>query len=67
MTPVERMLSATFWAVPAFMRVEPERISAPVSRRIGNSATLATVPARLLKTPTVRAPHSRACRNPARV
>ena len=31
MVPVESMLSTSFWAVPAFMRVEPVMTSGPVT------------------------------------
>ena len=52
------MLRTSFWAVPAFIRVEPETTSAPVSTTMGTSARSPMRESRLETMATVFAPPS---------
>ena len=47
MTAVEKELSTSFWAVPAFIRVEPASTSGPVSTQMWTSATAADLGGRV--------------------
>ena len=60
MTPVVRILSTIFCAVPALSRVEPVRASGPVTASMAMSASCPMVLAALLETETVAAPSERA-------
>ncbi len=60
MAIVEMMLSTTFWAVPAFSRVEPAMISGPVTSSIGWSTWRLSSASGFDEMPTVRAPTSAA-------
>ncbi len=59
MTAVEKVFSTIFWAVPAFMRVDPVMASGPVFTRIGTSAFGARAAKGLDASSTVRAPRER--------
>ena len=56
MMRVDSRLRITFWAVPAFMRVEPATTSTPVSARIGCEQTARMGASALLEMPMVCAP-----------
>ena len=58
MVAVEIIFRIIFWAVPAFMRVEPAMISAPVTGATTNWATAATGPSAWL---VVQCPGARRC------
>ena len=60
MTPVESMLSTSLVAVPAFMRVEPVRISGPVAGVMAMSAAWARGELGMQESPIVSAPRDRA-------
>ncbi|MNW64176.1 hypothetical protein D3C74_424350 [compost metagenome] len=63
MVAVENVLSTSFCAVAAFMRVEPVTTSGPVSSRIATSTRDARRACGLALTSTVAAPRSRATSN----
>jgi hypothetical protein len=54
--PEEIRLSTTFWAVPAFIRVEPAISSRPVSINTGHLEDVSSAVPALLATPIVTAP-----------
>ena len=56
MTPVESILSTSLVAVPAFMRVDPVRISGPVTGVMAISATRAIAESGTQVSAMVRAP-----------
>ncbi|CAO0837139.1 hypothetical protein SMICM17S_12175 [Streptomyces microflavus] len=58
---VEIMLRTSFWAVPAFSRVEPVSSSGPVTISRPCSAAAASAESALQERPMVRAPCARAC------
>ena len=64
MVPVESMLSTSFCAVPAFMRVEPVMTSGPVRGVMAISARLAMSEPSLQETAMVWAPSSLAYSSP---
>ncbi len=57
---VENMFSTSFWAVPAFNRVDPLITSGPTSTSMGNSTTALSGVRALQESPMVAAPSSRA-------
>ena len=63
MIAVEKALSTSFWAVPAFIRVEPASTSGPVSTPTCTSASAASSASGLALTSTVWAPTRRASRS----
>src|SRR3546814_8863805 len=60
MIVVEMMLTAAFWAVPAFMRVDPLMISLPVPSKMGCSAASRIGVDALFAIAIVSAPRARA-------
>ena len=67
MAPLESMFRIIFWAVPAFIRVEPEITSGPTSATIARSAAFSRGELRLQVTAIVLAPRRRAYSSAATV
>ena len=67
MAPLESMFRIIFWAVPAFIRVEPEITSGPTSATIARSAAFSRGELRLQVTAIVLVPRRRAYSSAATV
>ena len=65
MEQVVSMLSTIFWAVPDFIRVEPEMTSGPTSGAMHTSQSPSSLEWALVHRPMTAAPRSRALRRAA--